>query len=1155
MSDISGCSKKILAVALAAFLLTPSPALWAQVTQAQVSQTPVPGVSGVSGVVKVYNVQLAPMNIAAPSSLSGIPGLSANPTVKAAAQAQTAVVSPAAAAAAPIAAPSAMSVERHPVIAILNGLQRAGVSLPDKLDTPQDLAKLKSAAEALPEGTARQNILTFVEAMSAPKGSEGAASGRLFDNNGVKIVADGLMPAAQAAEPQGFWASLSRSRSRLVPSGLKRYAAEKVEAARPKAGTVAVEKLQVPIERLRWSPKAEDLPASTAELAASDHQVIGQDRALRAMLFGFKMAGPGYNVVVTGPDGSGRETAVRHILGELAPTMATPKDMAVLTNVENKDRPLLFRLPAGSAPALKKAIATFYDRFAQLLPQALEGGSAAEAKKQLQDQFQAAALQRQQELDAATSQIKFGPNGRYGLVVRMQQSEEGVQIFVAPTVDGATISEESLQDLLAKGTITQAEWAQVQKELQPIAGKVVEQYKAMIMQNQKDYQAVAEQIALVDGQMVTGLVNQLMAPVLATVMPAVSHDDAAHQKLQQKVEAMKAEIQSKLGTVESGPFKGTIQLVETTQGYRPAVEVSYEGEVLEGNEAIAALVAEGKVQQAAVDALMAELQKAVQGYAQAMQQVMLAFKKEHDALHKSDPKPDGDTQYAVKGLRTFFSHLASNYEMFLPGKNGQRQDPSEIFKFSVLAANRPDGGAPVVYEKNPTYENLFGTAQKQMRLVQTTNGMMPVEMPGGPLLKGGSFHKANGGFLVLQLEDVLREPGVWQALSKSLRSGYASITEDGLVGFANRGGAYAIPSTVKVVLVGSPMLKMMLEHYDEDFRSQFGALAEFESSLDISAPAIESYLDFMKNMVARSAGELLDLTRGAIASVMEYGAKLTGSNEKLSMQFGSVLGLLKESSFWAKENGHDMVQAEDVVQALKERSEREGAGVRHYRTLYDKNVFMAATDGYVVGQINGLAVMGEFGVPSRITVTATAGSGQVVSWDKVAGTTGSSFNKALGVVQGFLRNTFGKTKPLTVDLQYSFEQNYGGIDGDSATSTKIYAALSALSGVPIFQGIAVTGSSDQFGNVQAIGGANEKITGVYELAKSRGFTGKQGVIIPASNITELNLKPEIVQAVREGKFHIWGVEHVSQGIEILTGVAYSEILRQAKQNIGKVSAK
>ncbi|MCM2305296.1 MAG: ATP-dependent protease, partial [Elusimicrobia bacterium] len=247
---------------------------------------------------------------------------------------------------------------------------------------------------------------------------------------------------------------------------------------------------------------------------------------------------------------------------------------------------------------------------------------------------------------------------------------------------------------------------------------------------------------------------------------------------------------------------------------------------------------------------------------------------------------------------------------------------------------------------------------------------------------------------------------------------------------------------------------------------------------------------------------------------------------------------------------------------LQTKQDREEVYRRHLLQVYKDNVFVVETSGKKVGQINGLAVMGTFGVPMRITVvpSAAAGMGGIISVDRNAGPsqTGSSFNKALGVVEGFLQNLFAQKRPFPARLSISYEQNYGGIDGDSATSTEIYSILSALSGVPIGQNFAVTGSADQFGNVQAIGGVNHKIEGFYELAKARGLTGDQGIVIPQANVADLQLSLEVVEAVKAGKFHIYAVSHVSQGLEILTGVAYSEILAKARANLaqmGKPEAK
>jgi predicted ATP-dependent protease len=404
--------------------------------------------------------------------------------------------------------------------------------------------------------------------------------------------------------------------------------------------------------------------------------------------------------------------------------------------------------------------------------------------------------------------------------------------------------------------------------------------------------------------------------------------------------------------------------------------------------------------------------------------------------------------------------------------------------------------------------------------------------------------------LVLNAAEALQEPGAWKALMHAVRSGQAEITEGGLEGLATlKGTKYYVPGKVKVVLLGSPMIKMLLEKHDDAFAGNFNATAEFESNLPITEDTVASYVEFIKHAVLGSAGQILDLTRDAIASSLAYCARLVDSHQKLSSQFGALFGLLREATFWAKEAGRAEVTAADIAASLAARQEREEGYRKHVINNYLSDLLHVATSGSEVGQINGLAVMGSFGVPARITVTASAGAPGMVSVDRDAGSTGKSFVKALGVVEGFLRHNFAQKKPISAHIRISFEQNYGGIDGDSATSTEIYAILSRLSGVSIQQNFAVTGSADQFGNVQVIGGVNHKIEGFFALCQARGLTGDQGIVIPAGNVGDLQLDAEVVQAVQAGKFHIYAVSHVSQGLEILTGVAYKEILRKAEARL------
>ncbi|HAH05280.1 MAG TPA: hypothetical protein DCM05_01960 [Elusimicrobia bacterium] len=1126
MTKLSDFTRKSLALFVSAALLFSSGGAWAQ-TVSQAPVTPMPGVivPGLAG-AKVFEVKLADLKLGNLAAVTAVP--TALPNVKAA----------------PAVAPSALKAVAQtaaaaPVAEVFKQLQRSGAVLPETLDTPADVAQLKAAAQALPEGPARENLIAFADALSAPKGSRETSVGRIFENSGVKAVPEGLMPSAEAPQAKGGWAKAARSR--LLPSSVRRYAADKAEAQRPKASPVGEEKFRVPADKLRWTPKDSDLPSSTAEVPLSDAQVVGQDRALEALRFGLKMKGPGYNVVVTGPSGSGRMTSIRHLIGQVAPKMDTPPDLVAMTNVADKDQPVVLQLQPGKGAEFQAGVASLFETLQAALPQALNSGTLAEMKAQLEGQAKTASRARKAELDAETAAIQLDAKGEFGMAVQVRQTEEGVQILLAPTYKGKPMDEKTLKGLIGSGAISQADWTAAQSSLEEKGAPVLAKYKQMLLDDQAEAAAVARQMAELDMRAAQQLVAKLAAPLAALITPGASHSDAAHKKFQQRARQRQAELDASAGTLKAGRFEVRIRMVETPQGYAPTAAVTLEGEALDA-DGLAQRVKDGVLKQEEVEALQEAIQKAAKAYVQAFKGVLEQNNIDHQALHANDPKPTPEAAASISYLKRFLGHVAANYELFVEGQT----DPNEAYRVSVLASNRPGRGAPVVMAQSASFESLFGSAERKVQTRAIPGvGVVQEEAPGGPALKGGAFHQANGGFLIIRMDDLLHQPGAWEGLSQAIRSGAASIVEGGLQGFAQRAGGYAVPSQTKVILVGSPTMKMMLERYDPSFRALFSASSEFDSKLDISAKSIGAYLDYMKKAVVRSAGEVMDLTRGAIGAVLEYAAKMTGSNDKLAASIGAMGSVLKESSFYAKEAGRDVIDAADVEKALSSRSEREGAAVRHYRELFANNVFMAATDGYVTGQINGLAVMGDFGVPSRITVTVGAGDFSLVSIDQDAKFTGQTFDKALGTVEGFLKGTFGKTKPLAGAVRIGFEQNYGGIDGDSATSTKIYAILSALSGAPIYQGIAVTGSADQFGNVQPIGGANEKISGVYALAKARGLNGKQGVIIPASNVSELMLKPEIVEAVKAGQFHIWAVEHVSQGIEILTGQAYSEILRKA----------
>ncbi|MBI3564971.1 MAG: AAA family ATPase, partial [Elusimicrobia bacterium] len=512
-----------------------------------------------------------------------------------------------------------------------------------------------------------------------------------------------------------------------------------------------------------------------------------------------------------------------------------------------------------------------------------------------------------------------------------------------------------------------------------------------------------------------------------------------------------------------------------------------------------------------------------------------------------------------------------NYKIFMGIKEGgegikpmpgsRPLDPEDFFRVSVLSDNSESKGAPVVWEENPTYERLFGVADgNQRNMVIPGVGIVKADGPGGPSFKGGSFLKANGGFLVLRAMDVLKSPGVWPALMNAVRTGQAEIAEGGLLGMASmKGDIYHIPAKVKVVLVGSPMIQMLLAQHDEDFTLNFQGVAHFQPTIKITEEAVDGFLNFVKHAVVGSAGQIMDMTRGAIERVLEFAARQADSNKYFTASFGALYGLMQEASYAAGKAGRSEVRGEDVDAALQAKMDREDVHYKRMSELYQKNIFRVDTDGEAVGQINGLAVMGSHGVQMRITFVAGPGMPGIVSVDHQAGSTGSSFNKALGNEWSWLVHEFGrdaktgKDKPVRAQIRVSYEQNYGGIDGDSSTSTTLYGILSALSGVPIKQRYAVTGSADQFGNVQAIGGVNEKIEGFFDLCSHRGLTGDQGVIIPKTNVGDLQLRPDVAQAIKDGKFHIYAVDTVAQGMEILTGVAYQTIKEKAAARLDEIA--
>jgi predicted ATP-dependent protease len=455
------------------------------------------------------------------------------------------------------------------------------------------------------------------------------------------------------------------------------------------------------------------------------------------------------------------------------------------------------------------------------------------------------------------------------------------------------------------------------------------------------------------------------------------------------------------------------------------------------------------------------------------------------------------------------------------------------YEVNVFISHDADGGAPVVTEANPTYANLFGRLEHQGVL---GGGFVTDHR----MLRPGAVHRANGGYLMLPAAEVLSQPLVWLKLKEVLRAGEIRL-ENLAEQYALFPTATLTPEPIeldlKVVLIGSTGLYELAYTVDEDIRKLFRVKAEFDWRVPWNERGVSGYASFLSSQ-ARTAG-LRQFDAGAVARVVEHGARLAESREWLSTRFVEIAGLAAEASHWATRDESELVRAEHVEHAIEQKVRRSDLLEQRLLEMVAEGTLMLDFDGERVGQLNGLSLLelGDyaFGRPVRITATAGRGRGALISIERETELSGHIHDKGFLTLTGYLRERYGSERRIALGATLTFEQSYERIDGDSAASAELYALVSELAGVPLRQDIAVTGSVNQHGDLQAIGGMNEKIEGFHRACKLSGLTGRQGVLIPEANVQHLMLSSEVVESVRDGRFHIWSASDVDQGIELLTG--------------------
>ena len=478
--------------------------------------------------------------------------------------------------------------------------------------------------------------------------------------------------------------------------------------------------------------------------------------------------------------------------------------------------------------------------------------------------------------------------------------------------------------------------------------------------------------------------------------------------------------------------------------------------------------------------------------------------------------------------------------MMQQGQQGGGQQPAppdgafwRRYRVNLIVDNADTDGAPVVFEDNPNYQNLVGQVEQIAQM-----GALVTDFN---LIQAGALHRANGGYLIVEARELLTPPYAWKGLKRALQNGEIQIESPGQALGLIRTLTLepeAIPLDVKLVVVGERLLYYLLDAYDPDMDRLFKVMADFDDQIDRTGEHEAQYADLVATMAAEE--DLRPFDRAAVAHVMERSVRLVSDTEKLSGRIERVRDLVEQAHYWAGQDDAEVVTDDHVQRAVDAQVRRADRMRERVQESIERDTIYIDTDGTAVGQINGLSYLElggfSFGRPNRITARVRLGTGEIVDIEREAALGGPLHSKGILILSGFLQGRFAQRYPLSLSASLVFEQSYGGIDGDSASSAELYALLSALAEVPLRQDLAVTGSVNQHGVVQPIGGVNEKIEGFFDVCQTRGLTGDQGVLIPASNTDHLMLRPDVVAAAEAGDFHVYPVETIDQGIELLTGV-------------------
>lgn len=734
---------------------------------------------------------------------------------------------------------------------------------------------------------------------------------------------------------------------------------------------------------------------------------------------------------------------------------------------------------------------------------------------------------------------------QFGLGIR----QVGYHIYVAgPPGMGKMSAVRNFLDQLARAQQTPPDWCYINNFDDPYQPRAIRLPPGAGRQLQHDMKSLIEHVRR--GIPKTFESEEYSARRDAIIKALEQQREALFQELNDKATQAGFTIQATQMGIAIIPVLGGRPLTDAEfQALPPAAREDFQRRREAIQEQLKATMKQGRALERQTQEQLAELDRQAAMYA--------VGESIDDLIEKYNGQPE-ITAYLNAVRQDIVEHL----DLFKPSQAAeesqqpvpawQRGLPFRKYEVNVIVDNGRREGAPLVLLLNPTYSNLFGRIEKE-----TQYGALYTDFT---MVKAGALHQANGGYLVIPIEDLLSTPFSWESLKRALRGRQIEIEEPGeLMGFVTAKSLrpQPIPLDIKVILIGPPRLYYLLHALDSDFPELFRVKADFDTSMPRTEQNARDFLSVVCRLCANE--NLNPLDSGAMAKLLEHASRLADDQEKLSTHFGAVADIVREAHYWSKQAGSSCITAEHIRQALEEKVHRSNLVQQRIQEMIAQGTILIDTTGARVGQINGLSVinLGDymFGEPGRITASVGPGHEGIVDIERQVALSGPIHSKGVLILQGYLRQKYLRDRALSLSARLVFEQSYDIVDGDSASSTELYAILSALSQYPLKQGIAVTGSVDQHGRVQAIGSVNAKIEGFFDVCRARGLTGEQGVMIPASNVRDLMLREDVVEAVASGQFHIWSVETIDEGIELLTGVPAGARMDNGRFPEGSVNAR